>query len=59
MNDISVYCGFPDSIAVSKKLMNTDVAPFYVSSSIYTDSAYNVSFIKYPQMGKGCVDLER
>merc|ERR1719230_272751 len=58
-NGISVYCGFPDSTAVSKKLMNTDVSHFYVSSSIYTDSTYNVSFFRYPQMGKGCEDLNR
>ena len=57
INGISVYW-FSDSIAVIKKLMATDVA-LYVSSSIYTDSAYNVSFFKYPQMYRACEDLSK
>ena len=56
-NGISVYCGFPDSTAVAQQSMSTQTCPFFISSSVYTSS--NLSFSKYPGMGRGCLDLDK
>ena len=57
INGISVYCGFPDSVAVSRKLMNSHVDIFFISSNLHPTSTK--PFSEYPLMGSGCADLNK
>ena len=52
-----MYCGFPDSTAVSRGLMSTQVDNFFVSSNLHPDD--DKAFTEYPLMGSGCVDLNK
>lgn len=56
-NGIAVYCGFPDSVAVAKRIMTTHVDIFFVTSNLRP--SLSQAFSDYQLMGSGCAQQSK